>query len=177
MNGMGGMGGGSGGGMGGGKKGGGKKGGGKSPIANVRKRFMRSEMTQDEDGPILDVQIQGDEPGLDIGGPQGSLPVYRGEGSMGMEMPPREEMDMAAFNDVPAEPEFDALSEAAKRVYAQYADIDDLPSEEEMVQAGIPEQEATAVIDLLLGEDEGPGDEMTMAGMGGGMGGMGGKHR
>jgi hypothetical protein len=149
--------------------GGGMGGGGKNPgLANVRKRFMRSEMTQDEDGPVLDVQIQGEgeEPGLDIGGPQNSLPVYRGETSMGMEMPPREEMDMAAFNDVPAEPEFDALSEAAKRVYAQYADIDDLPSEEEMAQAGIPEQEAVAVIDLLLGEDEGPGDEMTM--MGGG---------
>jgi hypothetical protein len=188
MNGMGGMGGGSGGGMGGGM-GGGKKGGGKSPIANVRKRFMKTDIAKDEDGPFYDVQVQGDGAPSQPQPPppmQGGMQDMSGMSGAAMSdaemmamgdggMPPGAMDEMGGFGGDPNEevygehePSFDAFSEAAKRVYQKYVGINDLPSQDELREAGIEDGEADDLIELLVGPDEGPGDEMTMAGMGGG---------
>lgn len=108
MNGMGGMGGGM---------------GGKGNVDAVRKRFMRSDMKADEDGPYLDVKVQGDGQ---------SMPMQ------GMDM-----MEMG--EDDP----YAALSDAGKQAYDAFLEQGRVPSPQELEAQGLSPEEADEVADLL----------------------------
>lgn len=101
-----------------------------NPMSGAVKRFMQTQMTQDEDGPIYEVTVDG-------------------EGAPGMD--PHMEMGPPAVPDEgPAE--YDALSAAAKAVFERLRDSGEEATSIDLMGEGLSKQDAQRVLELLAVE-------------------------